>query len=836
MILSRTLAALFVAYLGCASLSHAATITVNTVSATSVVGQCALIDAVQAANTNTAVNGCVAGSPGLDTIVFANTVSVIDFTMPLSGTTEALRISEDLTIDGSNGSYGTAGVRIQRNPAATLPFRIFKIMHANDINADAPELGLPTYVQGPTVSMRKLEVALGALGDNSVNINTKYFGYDGGCIATSGVLNLTDVTVRDCRTTASNILDPSTGKLLRIDGCGGGIYSDLELYGVRLTVTGNSTSARQGLGGGICSYSRLWLDDSYVGQNSTSGTNAAGGGFYHSLSLLSPPDARFYMTGSTVEQNTTSGDNASGGGLNIKSAVSMLANLIANNRTSGVQANGGGMNIEWSSHLKIFNGNWFSNNWVSGDWASGGGLYADATNSLMSFDGNTFSTNHAYGAIARGGGLWLQGAAILSNNTFNLNTTPGINGLGAGLYLAGKTDGQTITIANNTIAENTSSANNGGGVYICDADNTFVGPLPNRVDNCTNNTPLSLRLESNIILGNGTGLDVVADVATTASGIKNIIGTSRNVAAAGVGSGCQPGLLALDYNGGRQLGFAKVTIPTMALPRTSCAVDAGSNPLSRSEDQRGNTYSRDQGLATDVGAFETIPRPSITLKKIIIGTPSVTDASRFNLSIVGNNLSGGTNPALNVGHNGSTGAVKGDDGATVTISESAGSGSSLANYVTSLACDFATPTMLNATTATIVLPNYAIASFRDVTCTFTNAARITLTTMTYGDGTVTSNIGGINCGPSCRSVYAAGSSVVLTAIAAPGAHFAGWTGACAGIAVGNICTLAVNGDVTANAVFTQDFVPALPVPTLGSGALLLLAILVAMSLKQRKVI
>ena len=49
-----------------------------------------------------------------------------------------------------------------------------------------------------------------------------------------------------------------------------------------------------------------------------------------------------------------------------------------------------------------------------------------------------------------------------------------------------------------------------------------------------------------------------------------------------------------------------------------------------------------------------------------------------------------------------------------------------------------------------------------------------------GSGTVTSAPAGINCGSTCTASYAAGTQVTLTAQAASGSSFTGWSGACAG--------------------------------------------------------
>jgi hypothetical protein len=49
-----------------------------------------------------------------------------------------------------------------------------------------------------------------------------------------------------------------------------------------------------------------------------------------------------------------------------------------------------------------------------------------------------------------------------------------------------------------------------------------------------------------------------------------------------------------------------------------------------------------------------------------------------------------------------------------------------------------------------------------------------------GSGVVTSSPSGINCGSTCSASYSSGISVTLTATAASGSTFAGWSGACTG--------------------------------------------------------
>jgi hypothetical protein len=71
-----------------------------------------------------------------------------------------------------------------------------------------------------------------------------------------------------------------------------------------------------------------------------------------------------------------------------------------------------------------------------------------------------------------------------------------------------------------------------------------------------------------------------------------------------------------------------------------------------------------------------------------------------------------------------------------------------------------------------------------------------------GSGTVTSTPSGINCGSTCSASFVVGTQVTLTASAATGATFAGWSGGgCSGI---DSCTVTVAAATSVTATFVAD--------------------------------
>jgi len=101
-------------------------------------------------------------------------------------------------------------------------------------------------------------------------------------------------------------------------------------------------------------------------------------------------------------------------------------------------------------------------------------------------------------------------------------------------------------------------------------------------------------------------------------------------------------------------------------------------------------------------------------------------------------------------------------------------------------------------------------SWPQMTATFSIDDPSTMATLTVvkagaGSGTVSSDSAGILCGTDCAESYdpASGTSVILTAVAVPGASFYGWTGGgCSGT---GSCTVAMSANATVTATFGTTF-------------------------------
>jgi virginiamycin B lyase len=128
-------------------------------------------------------------------------------------------------------------------------------------------------------------------------------------------------------------------------------------------------------------------------------------------------------------------------------------------------------------------------------------------------------------------------------------------------------------------------------------------------------------------------------------------------------------------------------------------------------------------------------------------------------------------------------------GTPVTLTASASAGSTFTGWNVG-GCSGTAPCTLTLNGNTAVTANF------DLTPSFT------LSVAPSGAGMVTSNPSGINCGATCSASFLSGTQITLTAVAATGSSFAGWSGGgCSGSLA---CTVTISANTTVSATFVPD--------------------------------
>ena len=107
-----------------------------------------------------------------------------------------------------------------------------------------------------------------------------------------------------------------------------------------------------------------------------------------------------------------------------------------------------------------------------------------------------------------------------------------------------------------------------------------------------------------------------------------------------------------------------------------------------------------------------------------------------------------------------------------------------------------------------------VSAARSVTVTFVQQRALALAKDGSGEGAVTSNVAGIDCGADCAEDYDQGTVVTLTAAPAAGSRFGGWSGAgCSGTGT---CQVTMSAAREVKATFVRQH--GLAVAKAGSGA------------------
>ena len=260
-------------------------------------GSCTLVDAINAANSDTPIDGCDAGS-GADTIVLApNAFSVVTTVNNTTFGPNGLPvITTEITIQGNGGSI--------RRDSSAPEFRILMV----DANGDLTLVN--TRVSGGVVSGGEGSDSggidnLGTLTLTNSTVSGNTAGDDGGGISNNnnGTLTLTNSTVSG-NTAGDN---------------GGGINNNGTMTLTNSTVSGNTAQ----FGGGIDNDGTMTLTNSTVSGNAAS---IDGGGIDNFGTVM-------------LVQSLLSGNTASIDGSEARNAGTVIAddfNLFGHDGLSGV--------------------------------------------------------------------------------------------------------------------------------------------------------------------------------------------------------------------------------------------------------------------------------------------------------------------------------------------------------------------------------------------------------------------------------------------------------------------------------------------------------------------
>ena len=167
---------------------------------------------------------------------------------------------------------------------------------------------------------------------------------------------------------------------------------------------------------------------------------------------------------------------------------------------------------------------------------------------------------------------------------------------------------------------------------------------------------------------------------------------------------------------------------------------------------------------------------------VVSGTPSVT----LTVTPPTNGTISGTGIACGTGGNDCSEAY--DYGTVVPLTATPDSGYTFGGWTG--AC-----TGTGACTVTMTAARSVAASFTPTSVSYT----LTVTKAGTGSGAVTSSPAGISCGADCSESYSSGTVVTLSAAAATGSGFSGWTGACSGTGA---CSVTMTAARTVGATFT----------------------------------
>jgi len=500
-----------------------------------------------------------------------------------------------------------------RRAAATL-----SVSNCDDSGAGSLRAAVTSAVSGDTIDLTGLDCGTIALTSGALASDVDYLTLNGpgadklvidaghhsrviALLGTAGALTIDGLTLRNGSYTNQDPDDPSgaapggcvlaaqyaTISNSSLEHCsasgksvqGAAVHATGALWLVDSTVSGSIATASADdisatINGGAVSAGAVYMTDSQVSGATVTATTTSsyggvfGGGVFGMYGVILTDSS---VSGVDVHVSAARDAYAKGGGVGSPTTVILERASVADNAVHGTPGTGyyqGATSIS----------------------AIGGGIYIMAiprthpepstvTDSTIS--GNAALCDGACGTYTVGGGgglgTWAPEAVAITNSTISGNRTD-LNG--GGLYTRA---GGSVRLVNSTVTDNRSD--HGAGI----AD---LAP----------NAPAWLEAESTLVADNhpvdGADAVQVVTVHDGISGSHDLIGTANVALPADTLTGA-PLLAPLADNGG--------PTRTHALLPGSPAIDAGSNPLALTADQRGADHVRMYGNAPDIGAYESQP-------------------------------------------------------------------------------------------------------------------------------------------------------------------------------------------------------------------------------------
>ena len=423
---SRTLAAAISAAL-LPTFGQAAIITVTDLSDGSVPGECTLRDAIQAANTNTSVNACIAGDPGQDEITFEPGLSGT-----ITLTNGDLEVTEPAIITNGPGGPMTiqgAGTRLFTiGPNAPTEIIGFELQGGSTTGS---------YQHGGAIySQSDLHLEAVALFDNATNGT---FSYGGAVAVSGGDLSMLLSSVIYSRTYGDN----SEGGAIFVE------FGNLELEFV--DVLANYTDGEFSPGGAISVFlGDVYVNSGFIADNETRDDFSRGGGIIVQGGLE--------VRHSEINDNRVLGDFGAGGGLYAYGDTIIDSSSLIDNVVVGSNGRAGALAVsDYGVSASIVNST-ISGNEV--DLGEGAAIYFSGYFGELSLLHSTIAYNHS----DSGGDLFIGSLG------FNTITVSAVNTI---LHNDGATG---ISLCNQSLDAAT-SANNIATDSSCGTD-SLIGNAP----------------------------------------------------------------------------------------------------------------------------------------------------------------------------------------------------------------------------------------------------------------------------------------------------------------------------------------------------------------------